>query len=309
MSDPFIRIILNTKNFKASESITIFSEARGGSSWLAEILSDIVDVCINWEPLYVSRGVVPNRYNFGWRPYIPKEEVNEEYLSLFTKIHEYKAHTFWTRSYLTIGKAIRGKQVLVKYVRANLLVPYLMENLDFKFPPVFLLRNPIDTCMSQIKTFDSSGKKAHADIPDWMNNERFVEHHDFMSRLESNLEITIAKWCLNNCPTIDQLGSFKVHVLFYEDLLADPRAELEKILVSYGIPDYGEKLNQIDFRKPSATDFKKQYRKSVDEQLNKNFRQLDDQTKDKIQNIYDHFGFKLYSAYSPLPDKKALLGV
>ena len=42
-----IKLILKTKNFKSSDSIIIFSEERGGSTWLMEMLSDTLDICIN----------------------------------------------------------------------------------------------------------------------------------------------------------------------------------------------------------------------------------------------------------------------
>ena len=69
----FFKIILSSKNFNVENSIIIFSEARGGSTWLMEILSTIPKTAINWEPLHVKNGVVPKKLNWGWRPYIHKE--------------------------------------------------------------------------------------------------------------------------------------------------------------------------------------------------------------------------------------------
>ena len=75
----FIRPILKSKKFNAADSIILFSEARGGSTWLMEMLRETLNVCINWEPLHVNSGVVPKENKLGWRPFIPKDNIDDSY--------------------------------------------------------------------------------------------------------------------------------------------------------------------------------------------------------------------------------------
>lgn len=143
-----VKIILRIKPFHISENIVIFSEGRGGSTWLMEILAKSTGACINWEPLHPDKGVVPKEYQFGNIPFISESDNTQSYKRLFSKIHRYKTHTPWSRRYLSLRSLVKSRHVLVKYIRANLLIPYLTQNFNFKYRPIFLVRHPIDICLS-----------------------------------------------------------------------------------------------------------------------------------------------------------------
>ena len=130
--------------FNADESITIFSEARGGSTWLMELISDCFPVMINWEPLHGARGVVPEEFDWGWRPNVTPEQLTDEHRTFLHDVHAYRLHNDWTRSRLKPAHAERAERALVKYVRANAMVPAILEAIDFRVPPAYLLRHPID---------------------------------------------------------------------------------------------------------------------------------------------------------------------
>jgi hypothetical protein len=315
IKDIVIVSVLKMRRFKASDSIIIISEARGGSTWLLEMMKDILPVCINWEPLSLSYGVIPSEWRpdipandtFGWRPYIPEHDSNPDNYILFKKIHEYKVHSRWTRSYLSIKQTLKSKYVLTKYVRANLLIPYLTKNFRFKHKPIFLIRHPIDICISSINAFGKNKNNlVKSNINLWNNNKYFLEHSSFINKLESILELKIANWCINNCPTLSKLDTSELCVVFYSDLLLNPKKEIRRILRNTNLLKYKKKLEKIEFRKASTTDYKNLYYKSPQKQLNKNFDKLDMETKDKIQAIFDYFNFKLFTAYSPIPNKQFL---
>ena len=126
-----IYLIWKSKRFDLKESIVIFSEARGGSTWLMEILSNIPNSCLNWEPLHVAKGVVPKKFRFGSRPFLPTRDKSETYLNLFKRIISFSISTKWSRKYLSISKILSSKFVITKFTRANLLVPYIIKNLKF----------------------------------------------------------------------------------------------------------------------------------------------------------------------------------
>ncbi|WP_274475275.1 sulfotransferase family protein [Mangrovimonas aestuarii] len=301
--------LLKTKKFNSTESIVIFSEARGGSTWLMEMLRDSLDLCINWEPLHPELGAVPKDYSLGNRPFIIENDPNFRYKELFKDIFEFKTHAFWNRKYLTLTQLIRGKQVLVKFVRANLLVPYILKNFNFKYPPIFLLRHPIDVCLSKIRVNHKSLVNTHEmEIPNWLNNDRFVKHKDYVDKLETRLEKEIAVWCINNAPVLNKLAYYNLHTIFYSDILIDPKKEMEKLFINYQIDNYEEKLSKINFRKASSTNNRKGfgYQSDVTGQLYKNFEALDLEMKNRIQEIFDYFDLKVFTAYSPLPEKEFL---
>lgn len=302
-----IKFILKFKKFKTSDSIIIFSEARGGSTWLMELLSKIPGTCINWEPLHVEKGVVPASFMFGKRPYLREEEKNDKYYYLFEKIFSLRLTTIWTTKYLTISSLIKAKYVITKFVRANLLAPYILKNFTFKYPPIVLLRHPVDTCRSQINAFENGDySEKHVKVPECINNERYVEHISYINSLSTKLERKIALWCINNCPLIDQLNKLDVHVIFYSDLVLNPKKEIDRLLKRYRMGFELNDLKNLNLRKASQTDFDGELKKNPEEQLFKNFNKLDQLTKEKIQTVFDHFNLTLYSAHSPYPLQETL---
>jgi len=304
-----MQALLPLKNFKAEDSIIIFSESRSGSTWLMEILNNIPNACVNWEPLHDFKGVVPDDYNWGWRPFISPDEENEAYLNLIHEILSFSTYTKWTTRYLTFKDLLSSEYVITKFVRANLLIPYILENLELKRKPILLLRHPIDVCLSQINAFESSDSEATTfEIPDTLNNDRFIEHQAFLQKLETKLEQKIANWCLNNVLVLNNPKILEqVLIVFYNELLAEPKGETQRILRALDLPKEVQTIVRfIDFRKASSTDFSGQLAAAPEKQLFKNFNRLSTETKEQLQKIFDYFDFKLYTAFSPYPNKQYL---
>jgi hypothetical protein len=236
------------------------------------------------------------------------ELKDDEIARFFKKIHRFRHLNSWTISKNTYSEILNSKFVITKYVKANLLVPFLANNLEFKNQPVFLLRHPIDTCLSQINHFSNNKSKI----------KKIKEVNLFISKyypeielfdenyIYSDLEIQIINWCINNCYTINKLKDLKIKVIYYSDLLINPKKEISDILNSINSSLITNENMSIEenFRLPSFTTDENYFKKDPIEQLNKNINKLDKGTKDRIQSIFDHFDFKLYTAYSPLPDKE-----
>ncbi len=305
-------LILNFKEFKIEDSVIICSAARGGSTWLMEILSNIPGTAINWEPLHAVNGVVPNRLKWGWNPFVPKNTKNEVYYNLIYNILIFRLFSKWSCKLffqMDIGQMLKTKYVLTKFVRANLLLGYIVENFKINNKPILLIRHPIDVCISQLKAFkdrDNQNFKLEK-VPDVINNHRFVEHNEYLQSLKSELQIKIAKWCLNNCGLLDDSDTLsKVTIVYYSDLILNPKDEITRILGSLNFvseKDVNAIVETTDFRKASQTDFKKDLNPNPRKQLYKNFEKLTYEEKESIQKIFDHFNFKLFDAYQPFPNK------
>lgn len=238
-----------------------------------ELLDQCLDVAIAWEPLHVSSGVVPSAFGWGWRPDVRPGDLTKDHRGLFNAIHSYELHNDWTRSKLTPSAARTAEQVLVKYVRANKLIDALLDTIDFHHPPIFLLRHPIDTCISQMRSFGGP---------------------------ERSLEDRIAEWCETNGPIIDRLPELDLTVVHYEDLVLHPRQELERILGASGLTPTTD-LAELDVERASATDFNRELQSDRSQQLHKNISQMSNDEKTRIQQIFDRHSLHTYSAFDPLP--------
>ncbi|MEQ9307643.1 MAG: sulfotransferase domain-containing protein [Marinoscillum sp.] len=99
----------------------------------------------------------------------------------------------------------------------------------------------------------------------------------------------------------------KVCIVFYSDLLLNPKKETKRILISLGLDNYNKNLNQVKFKKASSTNFKGDFNYSSQKQLSKNIDELDLKMKHRVQKIFDYFDFKLYTAYSTEPNKEHII--
>ncbi|WP_186756030.1 sulfotransferase family protein [Echinicola salinicaeni] len=291
--------ILANKNLLPEDGLVIFGEARSGTTWLMELLSHIPNAIINWEPLHMEKGVVPREFNWGDRPYIPLDDKHEAHGDLIKDILSLRKYSEWTIGKNSLEGIVNGKIVLTKFVRANLLIPWICHNIKFRHKPILLLRHPIDTCLSQLKAF-GNGYKDYGNIPSGINNTRFLQHRDILKNANNDLEYKIILWCINNMPLLDNFGlQDLVEVIYYEDLLLDPRKQIRFILervIHY--ENIAEVMSFIPFRAASETSLN-----GLDSsplmQLYKNIDAIDYRQKERIQIIFDHFELEMYNAFSP----------
>ena len=145
--------IVECKNLTLDNSIVLISAPRGGSTWLTELLAKIPGTIINWEPFHPKYGTIPKILNTGSNIYIPEDEDDIELSRIIRSQFEMKVNTPFTLRFVNAKTALKANRILTKSVRASRLLPYLVNNLKFKNPPLYLLRHPIPTSISHIKAF------------------------------------------------------------------------------------------------------------------------------------------------------------
>lgn len=310
-----VKAILITKNYKLNNAIIICSEARSGSTWLMQVLGSLPRTVMNWEPLHRTEGVVPAAYRFGNRPLITSNNTNKKYKALFKGILTLKKRTDWSIRFLPFKKLITSKYVVTKFVRANSVLPWLVtefkKNLGRK--PILLLRHPITTCISQLKNFKGKNNKSILEpfekgelfrVPDCINNERYVEHQTYLNTLNTPLERQIGLWCVNNIEVIQHPDTESWITVYYEDLVIHPKSELKKLLKGLNLPYSIDDIGYKDLKKPSRSNFLKEYSRNPTVQLESFLTQLEPAYLEKIQNIFEYFQLTIYNAHSAYPVKR-----
>jgi hypothetical protein len=268
-----------------------------------ELLECIPGLVINWEPLHKTKGVIPEDANLKWIPESPNPSDHLFYMRLVTDIVCFSRFSRWTTRYVRLKKLIYSKIVLTKFVRANLLLPWIISNFEFKRKPVYLIRHPVATCLSQQKAFQFDNNI--------LNDQTCkVLGHLFpsISVEDLDLEERIVTWCLNNVSTMSKINTIdKIIIVYYEDLVINPQKEITRILMSLGFyDDIHLRVKKLDFRKSSKTDFNHDLQNEPEAQLNKSLERLNKVSKKRINKIFSYFNFKLYHLDSPLPIKEKL---
>lgn len=295
-----IKFILHLKKVDYKNNITILSDPRGGSTFLMDMLNLIPNTSIIWEPLHVERGLVPSSLNFGWMPYIPEYEVWNDARNIFTDIFSGIRINEWSTQVSSPLDYLFTKRFIVKFVRANALLPWIVNNFEFKNRPIYLLRHPVPTAISQIKEFYDKDPFVEFEVPQQAFNEFYKQNIDFLKLLKTKLEQQVAIWCIHNVRTIKNKKNDKRWLtVFYENLLMNPENEFSRIGNELGYRFTKSVLQKITV--PSKTDFKKNFIPNPSMQITKWKNQLSSSELNKVHRILKYFDIEIYSAYDSMP--------
>ena len=291
--------------FDFEECLLITSEPRSGSTWLMELIKAQENVAINWEPLQTKKGIIPPEWRWGRRPYLPETEDSPLYFETIRDSFTLRKYSDWTFQFNKEDEIRSAKRVLTKSVRFNLLLPWFTSNFKIKCKPIYVLRHPVATCISQIKSlyYDKRPQLDYFEIPAVIHNERYLPHLDYLNSLRTHLERWLALWFINSIPTLKHPNHGKNwHVVYYEDLKVNPESEFTRIMkwtnISYSKVDIG-------FDVPSATDFKRDFRSDPREQVEKWVSMFTKRELKNLQKVFDYFNFDMYRASQPYPEKLA----
>jgi len=299
--DPLFKIVPQ----KESKNIfIIFSEARSGTTWLAELLKAGLDASILWEPLHPQRGLIS--YKYGRRPYWTENNRND-LLYRLTKIFSGIGINSWTSRMESnlISIYTASKPLLIKFTRVNRLLPELLKYFQFRYKPILLVRHPAAVFLSQFKTFGHHTKGFY--WSDHKKNEvfedpRYPKYKEFINGLEDLLHKEFAVYCMNNFHIYNnEINSDKYFIIFYEDLLLDPINALKYIAENWNL-----NVEQME-RKiyPQKTRFDETNNQHLDKvkQVSKWKSDLSEVDRIKFQTILDYFQINRYNMKDSFPVK------
>ena len=287
--------------FDPLKAIIICSETRGGSTWLMELLGQIPNSTTLWEPFYPGKGVLPAKFNLGWRPNIEEFDEEPEIKSIIESILRGRLTNRYVLSETTLTKSKQADQLVIKFTRAHLMLPWLTRQFHFHYKPILLLRHPVAVAQSQVRAFAHKSYEGWR-TPDSHKNGIYKVHEPFLNTLQTNLEIQLALWCMHNAiPLSHERNDQDWMVVHYENLLVDPKSELARIKERTGIPI--PQLSDEQLSKRSNSDFKGDF-KNAEDQLVKWKAKLSDAELQRLQEILTYFKVDNYSCDHHMPLQK-----
>jgi len=275
-----------------ADHILLCSDPRGGSTWLSEIISQITAKPVLWEPLHLTSTKEFERLGFAWRQHMQEDEKWEEARKTFDDLFRGKILNHWITMYTNKTELLNSTGAVYKFCRANAMIPWLVANFNFNYTPVHLVRHPFAVALSQIKmgwSFSIAKLINQREV----HNSYYAPHLDYLKSLKTKEEGLTAFWCLSNKSTLEhRWRDEKWQTIFYEDLLIDPKNELQKLLDMWNL-DFD--LDSINYTKASSTASKKI---SFDgEQQVKHWKEnLSKGSIQSMQKVLDHFEIDLYSS-------------
>lgn len=280
------------------QSLILFCDPRGGSTWLAEVLSKKMSCFIYWEPLAEINNPLLKELNFGWRQYIPINTIWVEAKKLFDLLFSAKFFTENTIGKFTIKQYIKSEFPLIKVCRANHALKWLLNQYKFKKRPIYLLRHPFAVVLSQLKQGGWDFKFEGFQIPNMPYNFPYTQHQEFLNSLGSKEEVLCAVWCITNRDNFD-IPEDKLNILYYENLVIDSNKYFKRIFNEYGFEF--DKIIEDNISKPSSTNVDYIGDSDSELQLSKWQRSFTSQQVENLQRVLNYFEIKIYSMESIYP--------
>ncbi|WP_228850350.1 sulfotransferase domain-containing protein [Aegicerativicinus sediminis] len=294
------------------ENILIYGISRGGTTMLANALTKTLDARLIWEPLFKYNKVFLKRVNpystypytefkLGWHPNLPTQgtvEINNYFDDLFSM----RERNIRFLRFNNWDRFKTSKKTIFKFCFGNFMYPYFQNRYNYK--SIVLLRHPFAIASSSLGYGDNfDWHKTNFNIWKYMDNELnpgfFKNINNKIETINSPFELIVFQVVSQFSYVLDQLDTSNSIFIFYEDLLLNPKGEVNKIeaLLGYEI-DREQFLNII--KKPSFSSKKGHTNTNAMEQLTKWQKKCTEEDVQGGLKIFKSFNFNHYDD-NPLP--------
>jgi len=297
------------------EAILVSGAPRSGTTWVMEILETLPAYKSIFEPFHKDWFPEVQKLKINpYRPYVYFKDSNPSLKEYLTKVFKGEVVSKSPNYRLTlenIYKRIFAKKAVVKFIRANRLLPWIANNFQVK-GIFFVIRHPCSTVASQLET----GVRGHfmpknvplpkkivpssiSEIRELRNNEELVRK---IKTIRTQEEILAAIWSIDNYLPLYYQRKFNWYTLVYESLVINPEGEIENMF-SY-IDEEVPREVYSKIRLPSMTTHDQTYLGTT-KQLVKWKKKLSERQVKNILKVVHWFGLDFYTE-DPEPDYDAL---
>lgn len=290
------------KDYELRDTIVVAGTPRSGTTWLAEVLSATSEYAMIYEPLHPVWFPEAARSGFQARKYLPAGKPwlpGEKYLE---KVFTGKVSSARFEGMENLKKAILSHKLIVKFIRANRLLPWLSENFNVR-QIILLIRHPCAVVASQLR----SGHYGYNDISLGHDicpkKEKIIREAENIDGIDGNIikkieriktpEETLATlWCLDNYVPLTSPQKNKWLLVSYEKLMMDQITRINHIADMCGIRCSKKNVEYIT--KPSRVASSDLKTGSI-QQLSKWKNHLSNNQIRKILNMAFAFGLDFYT--------------
>jgi hypothetical protein len=245
----------------------IAGSGRSGTTWVQDALAFANDLRPVFEPLHPAVSDIGARYAYRT---LTADEEHPELERFLRDVCAGRGHAMWTRyrgrpdlllpplaklrkldaakslyrlwrkflqDFPELAAAGRGKNPLVKCIRANLMLPWLSRR--FGCSTVLVVRHPGAVVESQ---FRSGTWDPEPELERYRNDPRLHEmtcarYSSLLRRRLTRVEALATSWIIENQLVIEQASSNGVTVVFYEQLRSAPDREWQRVCRALDLPN------------------------------------------------------------------------
>ncbi len=292
--------------------ISIFSEPRSGSTWLAELFCQLPKSIYIYEPLFLIPSYSEiKELGLCFNQFIPEDVEWKEVEEFFRKLYAKEICSFSSLRLYYHNSDLRSiksaKNFIYKDVNSSMLLPWLTKR--FSINPIYIIRHPCAVIASQMKfgNWDYIQKDVKAYFPN--PADRFKEIYEIYSDIIKNIRLPeerlAAEWAMHTSVPINHPDNNKRWItLSYEKIYQNPLDELSKVFDRLAIQMPSNFLDLI--RVPSKTAIKSSVT-SITEgtQLESWKKSLSKEQINNINNIVKQFNMDIYDSSGDLNERRA----
>ncbi|OWV39226.1 sulfotransferase domain-containing protein [Mameliella alba] len=290
--------------FTPEDALIVFSSSRGGSTWLTEIISRVTGIATIWEPMQPGSTAAFDRIGFGWNQYIPIDADWPEAKAAFATMLSGQTlswpSTFYQRQIGTLRDYLEAERLLVKFVVAHGVAPWLCSEFRFKKRPLMTLRHPMATIASRLRHGAWATLEDNFVFPEARYPELNDQFRPYLEALQGRHRVHAAKWCMQHLAALRaiQTGQIEIHTVFYEDVLLNREQTLGRIFEVWELPVPSNLINlsanrSITSRQDSPIE--------AQQQVSHWRHSFSDREIFEMQEVLDHFGIVVYNANLDIP--------
>jgi len=295
-------IISQRKKYSLQDTIIVAGSPRSGTTWLTKVLGSTREYSIISEPLHPARFPEAVRSGFSARTYRPAGETwvtGEEYLK---RVFTGKISSSRFAGMEDFTSAILSDKLVVKFIRATRLLPWLSEKFDVR-QIILLIRHPCAVVASQSRSGYSgynnllSGRDVGPGKEEILNEAREIDSVDEtiikkIERITTPEELLATAWCIDNYVPLTSTQKHKWLLAPYEKLTMNSPGSIKEIADMCGIVFSRKNLKNITTPSRTASN---DLKISDIRQLSKWKDHLSKEQIAKILNIVSAFGLDFYN--------------
>ncbi|MDZ8117747.1 sulfotransferase domain-containing protein [Pontiella agarivorans] len=219
---------MRRSSYDLNRTIVLSGTGRGGTTWLAQLMTAVPGSLILWEQLHSATNPASLEYGFGRPRYLPVDFAGAretDYIEFMLK-GGVLGTGLRSQLYFNPWNVIFFKRYIHKFVNANMLLPWMTHRFGIKL--IYLVRHPCAVVSSQLRhsygawADHSKSKCFHESL-----FSRYPHLQDVYDRINTREESLAFDWAIQNYVPLKE--GFKGITVFYEDLVDHPEQELGRI--------------------------------------------------------------------------------
>jgi hypothetical protein len=210
-------------------TIVISGSPRSGTTWLADMIATIPRSSVLFEPLNLDEVPDARAVGFGWRTMLDADGGSASQVAFMQRVLSGHMLNRWTTQDMRPGAPT--KTWVVKFVRANRMMPWIVANFPVR-RPVIILRHPCAVVASQLdRNFPSQGPPPEGEF--LRAHPEFTEVYMSVTTPEERLAFV---WAADTFMPLRSVSRDRFDIVLYETLSHEPLPMMERLFANWNEP-------------------------------------------------------------------------